>query len=70
MNEQGQINLHESRLLKSGEVSSILKISRSLVYRMMQTGVLPTVRFGSSVRVRERDLVEFIQRGWSGWKTK
>jgi len=46
----------------------MLNISRSLAYQLMQHGEIPTVRFRGSVRVRENDLDEYIQRSWSGWK--
>lgn len=56
------------RLLRIGEVASRINISRSLAYRLVKSGNIPSVHIGSSVRVREGDLEEFIQRSWSGWK--
>jgi len=56
------------QLLRPSEVMERLNVSRSLAYRLLKTGVIPTVRFSSSVRVRPSDLEEFIQRSWSGWK--
>ena len=56
-----------SKLLRANEVAQQLNISRSLAYQLMQRGEIPTVRFGSSVRVRECDLEEYMSRHWSGW---
>lgn len=61
-------NLSPIILLKPMEVAMILDISRSLAYRLLQTGAIPSIRFGTTVRVRAVDLYEFIQRSWSGWK--
>ncbi|HBA92104.1 MAG TPA: hypothetical protein DCZ08_10290 [Anaerolineaceae bacterium] len=54
-------------LLRATDVAKQLSISRSLAYQLMLRGEIPTVRFGGSVRVRECDLAEYIQRSWSGW---
>jgi len=51
------------RLLKAKEVADILQVSRSMAYRMMQRGEIPTIRVGSSVRVRGSDLEVFIKKG-------
>jgi excisionase family DNA binding protein len=51
----------ESKLLRAVEVAEILNISRAFVYQLMQTGELPTVRLGRSVRVRPSDLQEVIR---------
>ena len=50
------------KLLKAEEVAELLNSSKSEAYRLMQTGQLRTVRFGRTVRVREEDLEEFLQR--------
>jgi excisionase family DNA binding protein len=55
-----QILPDSKRLLKAKEVADILQVSRSMVYRMMQRGEIPTVRVSSAVRVRGSDLEEFI----------
>ena len=47
-------------LLKAAEVAQILNISMGLAYRLMQSGELPSVRFGRSVRVQPADLEQFI----------
>jgi len=50
------------RLLKAGEVAACLNVSRSFAYHLIQTGELPTVRLGKSVRVRPQDLEAFIEQ--------
>jgi len=52
----------ELRLLKSDEVADILKISRAMAYKLMQRGEIPTVRIGSSVRVRVEDLEKYVEQ--------
>ena len=49
------------KLLKAEEVAALLSISRSFAYSLMQSGQLPTVHLGRSVRVRPEDLEEFVQ---------
>ena len=65
MSEQTPSNLPV--LYRAAEVARLLKVSRSLAYRMIQEGTIPSVRFRHSVRVRCCDLEEFIQKSWSGW---
>jgi putative molybdopterin biosynthesis protein len=55
----------EERLLKSDDVAEILHISRSMAYLLMKRGDLPSVRIGSSVRVRPEDLEEYINKNVS-----
>lgn len=57
----------EMRLLRAREVAEVLKISRSMSYRLIQQGTIPSVRINHSVRVRQSDLESFIQKNWSGW---
>ncbi len=65
---EAQTNTNSIKLLKAAEVAHRLNISRSQSYQLMQSGDLPTVRFGGNVRVRESDLEEYINLHWSGWK--
>jgi excisionase family DNA binding protein len=48
-------------LLKSDEVAEILKVSISMAYTLMRRGDIPTVRIGTSVRVRKEDLDRYIE---------
>jgi len=51
----------EARLLRSDEVAEVLQISRSMAYALMKRGDIPTVRIGTSVRVRPEDLDRYIK---------
>jgi excisionase family DNA binding protein len=50
------------KLLKGNEVARLLNVSRSFAYLLMQSGHIPTVRLGRSIRVRPQDLVEYIEK--------
>jgi excisionase family DNA binding protein len=56
----------DERLLKGNEVAALLRISRSYAYQLMRQGEIPTLRFGRSVRVRERDLNAYINQCMTG----
>ncbi len=49
------------QLLTGDEVAKILRISRAYAYRLMQQGIIPTVRLGRSVRVSYESLSLFIR---------
>jgi len=49
------------RMLKADEVADILSISKAMVYKLMQTGDIRTVRIASARRVRQEDLAAFIE---------
>lgn len=53
--------LDENNLLNAVEVSNLLGVSASYVYRLMPTNNLPTIRIGGSVRIRKGDLDEAIE---------
>ena len=64
-------NISEVRiepLLRASEVALRLNISRSLAYKLIQIGEIPSVKVFKSVRVRVNDLEEYIRRKWSGWQ--
>jgi DNA binding domain, excisionase family len=48
------------RYLNPREVSEILGISRSNVYKMIERKELVTLRIGKSVRIKGSDLQKFI----------
>jgi excisionase family DNA binding protein len=48
------------KLLKPAEVAEILQVSKALAYKMLKQGDIPTVRFGTTVRVRREDLEKYI----------
>ena len=49
-------------LLTAGDVAARLKISKSLVYKLIADGMLPGVRFCRTVRIQEQDLISFIKQ--------
>ena len=53
----------EDEILTAHEVAATLKLSTSFTYQLMRQGVIPTVRFGRSVRVRKSDLDRLIKNG-------
>ncbi len=61
-------HLFENRvLLRATEVAQVLEISRAKAYRLIQQGIIPSVRIDHSVRVRPCDLEAYIQKNWSEW---
>jgi excisionase family DNA binding protein len=53
----------ELALLNAEDVARYLRISRAKTYNMMQTGALPTVRFGRSIRVPKKALLAWVEAG-------
>ena len=47
-------------LLKEADIAKVLNISKSMAYRLMQTGEIPTVSIGNAKRVRPIDLHNYI----------
>ncbi|MBT7074077.1 MAG: helix-turn-helix domain-containing protein [Anaerolineae bacterium] len=59
MNEKSEyIAIHV--LLKAADIAKFLNISKSMAYRLMQTGEIPTVSVGNAKRVRPIDLHDYI----------
>lgn len=56
----------EKLLLKPTEAAEALGIGRTMIYEMLQQGLLPTVRFGRSIRVPVRALEEWIKNHQNG----
>ena len=54
-----------SQLLRPDDVARMLNISKSLAYRLLEQGQIPTVRFNRTVRVRQADLDAFVERSYS-----
>lgn len=48
------------KLMRAGEVASILGVSKMQVYRLVKLGNLQAVIFGKSIRVRPSELALFI----------
>ncbi len=55
-----------SLLLTASEVGPLAGISRSMVYKLLACGALPSVRMGRSVRVPEAALQAWIERNTTG----
>ena len=53
------------KLLKAEQVAEILNISKAFVYQLIETGELPSIRLGRSVRVHPNVLEEMIQKSSS-----
>jgi excisionase family DNA binding protein len=49
-------------LWKVGRVCEVLNLSQPSVYRLMERGELPYVRFGRARRVRKSDVMALLQR--------
>lgn len=60
------INEVSQSLYMANDVARILKISRSMAYRLIEQGIIPSVRINTSVRVRPVDLETFINRNCTG----
>lgn len=52
----------EFKLLKGDQVAELLNISRSQAYGMMKRGEIQIIRFGKCVRVKEEDLIRFLDQ--------
>jgi excisionase family DNA binding protein len=50
----------EPLLLRADEAAKLLQLSRSKVYAMLQTGELPCVRIGRSVRIAQNSLMAWV----------
>lgn len=51
-----------TRFLTVTEVADMIRVSRMTVYRWVQSGDLPAVRFGRSVRVPEQAVQVFMEQ--------
>lgn len=56
--------LAEVKLLTVAEVAGILSLSRMTVYRMVNSGTLPALKVGRSVRIPEHVVVEYLRRSF------
>jgi excisionase family DNA binding protein len=53
-------NTQFTNLLTGEEIAKILHVSRAYAYQLMRQRMIPTVKIGRSVRVRQEDLERFI----------
>jgi excisionase family DNA binding protein len=49
------------KLLNASQVAELLSISKSMAYRLIQTGEIDSVRIGTACRVRPVDLHKYIE---------
>jgi excisionase family DNA binding protein len=53
--------LAEVKLLTVAEVAAILSLSRMTVYRMVNSGTLPALKVGRSVRIPEHVVLDYLR---------
>lgn len=51
---------NESRFVTVAEVAAQLRVSNMTVYRLIQSGQLPSTRVGRSYRIREEDVARYL----------
>ncbi len=56
-----QGDLSNVRFLTVAEVAELMRVSAMTVYRMVQSGELPAVRFGRSYRIPEAAVVDLVR---------
>lgn len=56
--------LNEVRLLTVAEVAAIMRLSKMTVYRMVNSGVLPALKVGRSVRIPEYVVDEYLRNSF------
>jgi len=56
-----QGDLSNVRFLTVAEVAELMRVSAMTVYRLVQAGELPAVRFGRSYRIPEAAVVDLVQ---------
>lgn len=54
--------LEAIQLCKVGEICAVLGLSQPTVYRLMESGELPYVRFGRARRAKKSDVLALIER--------
>ena len=52
--------MDEKLLYRVNEVAADLSLSRSTVYELVRSGVLPSVRIGGARRIRGEDLARYV----------
>ncbi|MBQ6344005.1 MAG: helix-turn-helix domain-containing protein [Anaerolineaceae bacterium] len=48
-------------IMKGNEVSEVLHIGRDKMNRLINEGQIKVLKFGSSIRIRKQDLIEYIE---------
>jgi len=60
-----QPNESRSRFVTVAEVAAQLRVSNMTVYRLIQSGQLPSTRVGRSYRIREEDVDRYLSGGYT-----
>lgn len=56
--------LGEVKLLTVAEVAAIMRLSKMTVYRMVNSGQMPALKVGRSVRIPEHVVDEYLRRSY------
>jgi len=56
-------------LLTISQVATTLSVSQARGYEILKKGLIPVVRIGRQVRVREKDLDSYIESGGIGMRS-
>ena len=60
--EGDRVVIHAEKLLyRATEAAECLGVSRAKIYELIQSGVLPSVRFDGCRRIRRDDLRAFVE---------
>ncbi len=54
------IGVAEPLLLTASEVAKLLRVGRTKVYKMMNSGELPVIRLGKAIRVPKQALTAWL----------
>ncbi len=54
------MNLHDDPILTVRQVAEYLQLSKSKIYYMIQRGTIPSLRQGKNVRIRQSDLLKWL----------
>ena len=56
--------LGEVKLLTVAEVAAIMRLSKMTVYRMVNSGQMPALKVGRSVRIPEHVVDEYLRQAY------
>ena len=54
------MNLYDDRILTVRQVAEYLQVSKSKIYYMIQRRSIPFIRLGRNVRIRQSDLLNWL----------
>jgi len=66
MNTSNEREIVAEGLQRISEAARFLSVSRSLIYRLINSGVLPTVRIGRSRRLPIKAVIDFAAARMTG----